>query len=66
MSVVVEVEELVTPLSYDPYGIFDECAHNQKAPYCGNISARKIFRSACQSSAIFNTHNSSQPPPLEI
>ena len=47
MSVVVEVEQLVTPLGHDPYGIFDESTDNQESSYCGNISAMtKVAQSA--------------------
>lgn len=64
VSVVVEVEELVAPLGHNPYGIFDECAYDQEPSYCWNVTANPIFMLACQSSAIFNTSNSSQDPPF--
>lgn len=66
VSVVVEVEELVAPLGHNPYGIFDECAYDQEPSYCWNVTANPIFMLACQSSAIFNTSNSSQAPLSEL
>ena len=66
VSVVVEVEELVAPLGHNPYGILDECTHDQESSYCWNVTANPIFMLACQSSAILNTSNSSQPLPSEL
>ena len=45
MAVVVEVNQLITPLCYDPKGILQKCNYDQKPANCRQVSMRQDSQS---------------------